>query len=208
MSSSRRTRANRQNAQHSTGPVTPQGKAAVAQNARNHGLSGRFTLLAHENRGEFEALLNEYQNEFAPKSAHEKFLVEEMAQARWTLARARRIEGHLFEQLAGSEPAHDADARIAAALNTKSGTALATVQRYASAADRAYFRAHRVLLQGRSAQIRNKASEAQAWLQNVLKRTPPPPAYDPTRWDSVPPPSTFTATSEFSAHASESPGHS
>jgi hypothetical protein len=184
--SSRRTRANRRNAQHSTGPVTPEGKAAVAQNARQHGLAGAFTILAHENAADFQSLLDEYKKEFSPKSTHETFLVEEMAHSRWTLARARRIEAHLLDQLVGADPAADPEARIAAALNAKSPAALATIQRYAAAADRTYHRAHRVLTQGRSAVVRNKANEAQIWFQEELqgirsnrRNDPPPPVCPP-----------------------------
>ena len=50
----------------------------------------------------------------------------------------------------------------------------ATVQRYATAAERSYFRARRELQQGRSREFRNKAKEAQAWLQSELRKPVPP----------------------------------
>ena len=49
--------ANQHNATHSTGPKTPEGKAAAARNATKHGLSGAFTVLPHEDQDEFDVLL-------------------------------------------------------------------------------------------------------------------------------------------------------
>ena len=40
--------ANRLNAQKSTGPQTPQGKAVVSQNALKHGLSARRDVIITE----------------------------------------------------------------------------------------------------------------------------------------------------------------
>ncbi len=193
MTTNKKSAANRANAQKSTGPRTPAGKAAVAQNARRHGLSGPFSILAHEDRDEFQKLLDGYRAEFKPVSLHESFLVEEMAQARWTLARARRIEAHLLDQLAGAPPtAGDPDAAIAADLNAKSATALVTVQRYISEANKAYYRANRTLTQARSADSRNKANEAQVWLKAQLQQMPsidPEPPFPPAA--SYPLPSEF-----------------
>ncbi len=173
-STSARTRANRENSKKSTGPRTAQGKAAVSHNARQHGLSGGFSILAHEDRAEFQHLLDEYRAEFQPKSPDEIFLIEQMTQARWTLARARRIEAHLLNQLAGVElPVDDPDACIAFQLEEKSGNALNTIQRYASAAERTYFRSRRELQQARSRELRNKATEAQNWLREQLMGTSP-----------------------------------
>lgn len=163
--------ANRQNAQVSTGPRTPEGKAASAANARRHGLAGAFTVLAHEDQEEFQALLDQYRAEFKPASAHEQFLVEEMAQSRWTLARARRIQAHVLNRLAGAEPeTGSADARLAACLVAKAANPIAAAERYVTTADRAYFRAHRELTQGRSREKRDKANDAQVWLKEGIER--------------------------------------
>lgn len=46
--------ANRRNAQKSTGPRTPQGKAAVSQNAVKHGLLARQDVINLESQADFE----------------------------------------------------------------------------------------------------------------------------------------------------------
>src|SRR5215831_14165150 len=91
--------ANQQNALLSTGPKTPEGKAAAARNAIKHGLSGAFTVLPHEDQEEFDILLACLRDEFQPANQHESFLVEQMAQSRWRLARARRLETAMFDQM-------------------------------------------------------------------------------------------------------------
>jgi len=43
--SEKQHQANRQNAQHSTGPTTPEGKTAVRLNALTYGLRARWLIL-------------------------------------------------------------------------------------------------------------------------------------------------------------------
>ena len=50
--SAKQQEANRQNAQHSTGPKTPEGKAAIRFNALTYGLRTRFSILPDENAAE------------------------------------------------------------------------------------------------------------------------------------------------------------
>src|SRR5215472_18032799 len=134
--------ANQQNATQSTGPKTPEGKAAAARNATKHGLSGAFTVLPHEDQDEFDVLLACFRDDFKPANQHESFLVEQMAQSRWRLARAQRLEAAMFEQmLSGYIPAGD-DQRIASKLMSGGDRALGTIQRYITAAERSYFKAH------------------------------------------------------------------
>ena len=65
--SQKRLDANRRNAQKSTGPRTPEGKAKASANATTHGLSSPRgnplapgTLLHTEDPSAFQALLDEY----------------------------------------------------------------------------------------------------------------------------------------------------
>ena len=77
-----------------------------------------------------------------------------MAQSRWRLARARRLENAMFEQMLNGYIPADDDQRIAAKLLNGGDRALATIQRYATAAERSYYKAHTELLKSR--QLRNK----------------------------------------------------
>ncbi len=154
--------ANQQNAVHSTGPKTPEGKAAAARNSTKHGLSGAFSVLPHEDQDEFDILLACLRDEFQPATQHETFLVEQMAQSRWRLARARRLETALFDQMLKGFIPEDDDQRIAAKLMSGGDRALATLQRYATAAERSYYKAHAELLKSRKAQTEPKAATRHA----------------------------------------------
>ncbi len=160
--------ANRSNAKASTGPSSPEGKAAASKNATRHGLSAAFQVLPHESREQFEELDEAYHAEFNPQTANETFLVGEMIQARWKLARIQRLEAAAFEQIL-TEPgsADDPDSRILTAIG-RSGNTLDKLQRYAAAANRAYNSAHRLLTQTRAAAKKDDARSAQSFIQQYL----------------------------------------
>jgi hypothetical protein len=168
--------ANQQNATHSTGPKTPEGKAAAARNATKHGLSGAFAVLPHEDQEEFDILLACLRDEFHPANQHESFLIEQMAQSRWRLARASRLETAMFDQmLLGEMGDPDPDQQIAAKLLTGGDRALATIQRYATAAERSYYKAHTELMKSR--QLRNEPKTGHRPLDTghcVLRNEPKP----------------------------------
>jgi hypothetical protein len=58
MTTQRQKRANKANARWSTGPKTPQGKAAIGVNAIRHGLLCRDRILPGEDLAAFKALRN------------------------------------------------------------------------------------------------------------------------------------------------------
>jgi len=141
MSSAAQILANRQNAAHSTGPKSPEGKQTSSRNATRHGLTGVFTVLPHENPEDFHDLAARIRAEFHPEGENETFLVEQMIQARCRLLRLQRLEALAFEQIL-TEPGSstDPDARILAAFSA-SGNALDKLHRYATAAERSYYKA-------------------------------------------------------------------
>src|SRR5205085_10611394 len=101
--------ANQNNAQLSTGPSTPEGKSISSRNSVKHDLSGGFKVYPHEDQTAFDCLRHNLQNELSPSGEHQSFLVEEMAQARWKLARIRRLESVLVEVMitpADADPTH------------------------------------------------------------------------------------------------------
>src|SRR5215470_11163013 len=70
--SERKLAANRANAQRSTGPRTPQGKARASLNALRHGILAKAafnsTLESKERRAEFEAIVAGFADEFQPQT--------------------------------------------------------------------------------------------------------------------------------------------
>jgi hypothetical protein len=87
-----RLAANRANAQHSTGPRTPEGKATVCLNAVKTGLTGRTVLLPFEDAASYKALLVEYERALQPVGVEERALVQSLVDCRWRLDRIPGLE--------------------------------------------------------------------------------------------------------------------
>ena len=66
MATSKQIEANRRNAQKSTGPRTPEGKAIVAQNALKHGFWSPEVVIKGEDAEEFEIFRAGLLEELAP----------------------------------------------------------------------------------------------------------------------------------------------
>jgi hypothetical protein len=96
MTSERQKAANRANARHSTGPKTPEGKAAVRLNACWHGLLARDVVLPEEDADAFEDLWNQVRANLSPMGQIEEFLVDRVVNAIWRLRRLERAESALF----------------------------------------------------------------------------------------------------------------
>ncbi len=93
---STRTEINRANAQHSTGPVTIQGKLASSRNSLKHGLASGQLIVAGEDPAAFESLLGALLEEHQPASPTEELLIHEMAQSYWLTQRAIRLQNECF----------------------------------------------------------------------------------------------------------------
>lgn len=85
-------KANQANAQKSTGPVTEEGKQAVANNALKHGLFSQQLILNSENETDYLLLLEELQAELSPVGALEQSLVERISVGLWRQRRLVRSE--------------------------------------------------------------------------------------------------------------------
>ena len=83
--------ANRRNAQLSTGPKTPEGKAAVRYNVLKHGILAKEVVIAvgdgREDGGRFEELLSGLPDELNPLGVLKEMLVEKIAVSFWRLGR-------------------------------------------------------------------------------------------------------------------------
>ena len=95
--------ANRRNAEKSTGPRTPEGKAVVSQNAVRHGLLAQADVIRGEDREEFELYREELFWELNPLGTMESRLAERIVSLAWRLRRAERIHNEAFDALLAKE---------------------------------------------------------------------------------------------------------
>ena len=100
MATQKQIKANRKNAQKSTGPKTDQGKAVVSQNAVKHGLFTESVIYG-ENQAEYEVFHENFLVEYAPVGAMELFLAERAVNLAWRLKRAERIQNEVIEDMIG-----------------------------------------------------------------------------------------------------------
>lgn len=98
--------ANRNNAQTSTGPRTPEGKAKVAQNAVKHGLLAREAVVTGEDMDQFDLFRNELRADLAPVGLVESLLAERIVGLFWRLQRAERFHTGAFDTLYAQCAAH------------------------------------------------------------------------------------------------------
>ena len=91
--------ANRRNAQNSTGPRSPEGKAIVSQNAVKHGLTAAHNIISSESQADFDLYRDQILDELAPNSPMESMLAERIVNLSWRLKRASRIQNQAIDAL-------------------------------------------------------------------------------------------------------------
>jgi hypothetical protein len=96
VTSEKQAKANRENALKSTGPKTPEGKAAVRLNAVKHGLLSRETLLPGEDEEALRELDEHVRDELQPVGELENLLADRIISAYWRLSRLGRVEAGMF----------------------------------------------------------------------------------------------------------------
>jgi len=99
MATEAQIRANRRNAQKSTGPRSRQGRAAVSQNAVKHGLLTRQDVITSESQADFDLYRERMLTELAPASPMESMLAERIVALSWRLKRAGRIQNQTIDAL-------------------------------------------------------------------------------------------------------------
>jgi hypothetical protein len=99
MASAAQTAANRANAQKSTGPRTPEGKALVAQNAVKHGLLAQREVIPGEDAGELSLFRDRMREDLDPRGTLEGMLADRVVNLAWRLRRAERLESTALSML-------------------------------------------------------------------------------------------------------------
>jgi hypothetical protein len=153
----RQRAVNRENARKSTGPRTEAGKAASSQNRLSHGLCSHRLLIYGETQADFDALQAEVHATFAPITAEETLLTNQLAEALWRLNRARRVEAKTFDYMiemtdqtlseGGTlETDQSTEAQLGASfIDATNHKSFSILQRYVNAAERSYRQALKAL---------------------------------------------------------------
>jgi hypothetical protein len=160
MATIKQIEANRRNSLKSTGPTTPEGKAAVRLNALRHGLRARTVVLPGEQPEEFQQLCDDLEAEWRPKSRTEQFYVEQMAVSQWELNRMEMAELSTFDQV------NDAKRQV---------PLLDRLWQCQCRAERAYARAQR-----ERQRLQYSRSQSPQW-QEAREHAPQPSATQPVR---------------------------
>jgi hypothetical protein len=160
MASSAQITANQANAQHSTGPRTPEGRARVSQNRITHGLTSGNVLLPGEDPAAYDALLGSLVVGHVPATATERALVESIAHNQWRLERIARWEAALLAESLEGDPAQPSRLMTTFSKAADSSEALAKLQRYEASTRRAWLAALKELRLQKSARHRANTVEA------------------------------------------------
>ncbi len=150
--------ANQANAQHSTGPRTPEGKARAAANSRTHGLCAKDVIISSpEEQTEFSELLTLHLAEIKPHGSVEQVIFDQMIADTWNLRRIRRLETALNQ---GIDPlaALDDDA-----LQSK----LDRIARHRTRIERSYFKSLKELSSLQSQRVLNRCNEETTDLADI-----------------------------------------
>ena len=97
MATPKQNDANRQNAQKSTGPRSPEGKAASRFNALKSGIDAKAQVIPGEDPDQLEVLVAEYQERFSTAAPERRLLVDTLVTAEWLLRRLNRAEAEFWQ---------------------------------------------------------------------------------------------------------------
>ena len=131
MATAAQIKANRENAQKSTGPKTAAGREKSSRNRLSHGFYSSTLFIPGENPEDFQNLLADLQAEFQPAGSDEEILLEKMVHHQWLTLRAYRLQAQVLS------------AAIAYGTLPKE---LAVLIRYHHSSDRAYLRLRQELI--------------------------------------------------------------
>lgn len=171
---SHRAEINRQNAQHSTGPRSPEGRLASSRNSLKHGLSTGQIIVPGEDPAGFESLRDTLMQEHQPANATEELLIVEMAQSYWLAQRAIRLQNDCFAE------------------NGVDEKRLALFLRYYTTHDRAFHKSLNTLLRLKQSrgtlQVREQAVVTPGFVSQSAPQSPANSSKDPSKpTESTPP---------------------
>ena len=146
MATEKQTAANRLNAQKSTGPRTPEGRAAVRLNGVTHGLTAETLVLKGESEDDFKALFEALEAEHEPTTPTEETLVAQLAMATWRMRRLYNMEAGFYNVRMNGEAAIVAprkldDASLLGRIANNAGDTIDMIGRHEARLERSYYKA-------------------------------------------------------------------
>jgi hypothetical protein len=96
MISAKQLAANRANAQFSTGPITPEGKAITRLNAVQHALTGQLTIVDPPDHAAFTALSDRLTADLKPAGEQELQIATRIVRDTWRLHRTAAHEDNIY----------------------------------------------------------------------------------------------------------------
>ena len=97
MTTEKQKASNQQNAKHSTGPKTDEGKQRSSQNALKHGIYAIESVIPGEDPADFDKLRDEFGQRYLPDGPYERSLVRQMADTEWRMRRIMRLEADFIK---------------------------------------------------------------------------------------------------------------
>ncbi len=193
MATEKQFEANRQNAQKSTGPRTPEGRAAVRLNGVTHGLTAETIVLKGESEADFTNLLGSSEAEHDPVTPTEEALVVQLAMATWRLRRLYRQEAGFYtcqlQSLVGMQKDLNLDdaGRMGHAAAWSEST-LNMFNRQEGRLERSFYRSLHELQRLRKEREANLASVLQATPEPENKEVSADPPHSPSVSEGAEPP--------------------
>jgi len=131
------------NAQKSTGPRTPKGKARSSMNALRHGLLSRQVLLPDEDKKELEAFAARIRSVLAPCGKMELLLTDRIITAAWRLRRVLTVEAEVFVEERSPSYGYDEEKTkgLAFIRISNNSDAFSKLSRYEATIERSMYRA-------------------------------------------------------------------
>ncbi len=176
MATDKQTAANRLNAKKSTGPRTPEGRAAVRLNGVTHGLTAKTLVLKGESEDDFKALFEALEAEHQPTTPTEETLVADLAMATWRRRRLYNMEAGFYSVRMKNEAAYAApqnldDSGLLGKVASNSGDTMALIGRQEARLERTYFKALH--------ELQRLREEREAKLASVSQSAPAEPIAEP-----------------------------
>jgi hypothetical protein len=196
--------ANRLNAQKSTGPRSPAGKAAVRFNALKSGIDAQSQVIPGEDPAALALLAAEYYDRYQPATPEVRALVDALVTAEWLQRRFRTLEAQLWQyNIQGLY--HPTEGLEVPHVYERDSDVFARLQRRIDAADRTFHRTLAALQK-----IESRAPQP----DDPIDRAPDPrpPAPGPASEASISPTpdplrAELTKQSQFRGQAVDAVGH-